>query len=192
VQPGVRYLARTRGIAPRVLKRFVREGRIYEAAGTHNCVFTGIEQPCGPERYCFQRSSRTGGSAKFESRGSDKRCAFSVWGLSPTAYVFEGCIDLLSFMSLNGPAAGAQDHLLTLGGLSDAALSHYTSAHSRIRRIVLCLDADEAGEAACGRLSGKFRADGFAVERLAPSAKDWNDQLLAAGPAAGLREEARP
>ena len=44
--------------------------------------------------------------------------------------------------------------------------------------VLLCLDNDEAGHAACLRMTEQLKEQ-YTVERLIPKSKDWNDDLIA-------------
>ena len=47
-----------------------------------------------------------------------------------------------------------------------------------IQIVCLCLDNDEAGQAAAGRIAEKLYAQGIQTEILVPTHKDWNEDLL--------------
>ena len=62
--------------------------------------------------------------------------------------------------------------------LCDGALRTYLQAHPEIRRIALCLDADEPGEKAAQQLQEKYQLQGYAVTVEEPrNGKDWNEYL---------------
>ena len=47
-----------------------------------------------------------------------------------------------------------------------------------IKEVSLCLDNDEAGQAASGRIAEKLYAQGIQTEIVVPDHKDWNVDLL--------------
>ena len=47
-----------------------------------------------------------------------------------------------------------------------------------IRRVCLCLDHDEPGQAAARRIAEKLKEHGIPSEILVPIQKDWNEDLL--------------
>ena len=58
------------------------------------------------------------------------------------------------------------------------ALQAYLQAHPEIRRIALCLDADEPGQKAAQQLQEKYQLQGYAVTMEKPRCgKDWNEYL---------------
>ena len=87
---------------------------------------------------------------------------------------FEAPIDLMSYLTLHRDTTNA----VALCGLYDGALQTYLQAHPEIRRIALCLDADEPGQKAARQLQEKYQLQGYAVavEKLR-CGKDWNEYL---------------
>lgn len=174
----IAYLMCARGIDKNVLLRLLKQGRIYEASNTHNCVFTGIDENMDI-RYVMQRSSISKSSIKFESKGSDKRYSFSISGESDMLFVFESAIDLLSYMTIYPDTIVLKSHLLSLGGISDIALMDYLRRVQGIRKIILCLDNDKAGINANKQLNQKCKGENLKVYNHIPHQKDWNQELLA-------------
>ena len=88
--------------------------------------------------------------------------------------VFEAPIDLMSYLTLHRDTTNA----VSLCGLYDGALQTYLQAHPEIRRIALCLDADEPGQKAAQQLQEKYQLQGYAVTVEKPRCgKDWNEYL---------------
>ena len=161
---------RGRGIAPGVIDGFIGVGLLYEDSRYHDCIFIGRDA-AGKPVFAAKRGTRDG--FKGDVTGSDKRIAFRVpcdAALDSVA-VFESPIDLMSWLTLYGPA-----NAVALCGLHDAPLDTYLNDYPHIGRIVLCLDADGPGREAAGRLAAKYRERGFeVVDRVPPSGKDWNE-----------------
>jgi hypothetical protein len=171
------YLAITRGISTSIIIPLMKQGRIYESLGTHNCVMTGIDENA-IARYVMQRSTSHKSSLKYESAGSDKKYSFSLKGQSDILCVFESPIDLLSYMALHSEAMKLKPHMLSLGGVTDIALNAYIERFACIHRIVFGLDNDKTGHEACTLFSEKYSMKGFKVYTHFPKQKDWNEQLL--------------
>ena len=166
-----------RGIAPQVIRQFLNSGLLYEDAEHHNCVFVG-KNNAGQAKYAALRGTydREGKGFRGDVTGSDKRVGFALPydRSSDQVLVFEAPIDLMSYLTLHRNTPNA----LALCGLYDGALQTYLQAHPEIRRIALCLDADEPGQKAARQLQDKYAAMGYAVTVEEPrSGKDWNEYL---------------
>ena len=168
---------RKRGIAPQVIRQFLNCGLLYEDAEHHNCVFVGRDES-GQAKYAGLRGTYDldGPGFKGDAPGSDKNTGFSLPHdpRSDLVLVFEAPIDLMSYLTLHRDMANA----VALCGLYDGALQTYLQAHPEIRRIALCLDADEPGEKAAQQLQEKYQLQGYAVTVEEPrNGKDWNEYL---------------
>ena len=94
------YLLKKRYIQRDVLSAFVHAGLIYEDEKYHNAVFVGKDEH-GVARHAHKRSTHdTGKTFRINVEGSDPRCSFHWTGVSDRLYVFEGPIDLLSYILL--------------------------------------------------------------------------------------------
>lgn len=88
--------------------------------------------------------------------------------------VFEAPVDLMSYLTLHRDTTNA----VALCGLYDGALQTYLQAHPEIRRIALCLDADEPRQKVARKLQEKYQLQGYAVVVEKPRCgKDWNEYL---------------
>lgn len=141
------YLIKTRGIKAEIIISLLQQGRIYESVGTHNCIFTGVDDT-NSVRYVMQRSTFPGSSLKFESEGSDKTYSFSLVGKSDAICIFESPIDLLSYLAIGNETVKLKPHMLSLGGVTDIALYAYLERIPDIRKLIFCLDNDKAGDKA--------------------------------------------
>lgn len=168
---------RKRGIAPQVIRQFMNSGLLYEDAIHHNCVFVGRDS-IGQAKYAGLRGTydRDGKGFRGDVTGSDKNVGFSI-PHDPRldeVRVFEAPIDLMSYLTLHRHTSNA----LALCGLYEGALKNYLQAHPKIRRIVLCLDADAPGRETTRRLKEQYAEQGYAVTVEEPrSGKDWNEYL---------------
>ena len=167
------YLVTERKIDEGLTDRFLNAGDIYEDAQHHNVVFVGRD-PEGMPRYAHCRGTKD--KFRLDVAGSDKSYGFSYQGKDDKLCVFEAPIDLLSFINLF--SKNWMDHsYLSLGGVAYKALQQFIEEHKGIRTIYLCLDNDEAGEAACIHLNKEI-PDDKKVFRMKPPVKDWNELLL--------------
>ena len=168
---------RKRGIAAQVIRQFLNSGLLYEDAEHHNCVFVG-KNSAGQVKYAGQRGTydREGKGFRGDVTGSDKRVGFALPydRSSDQVFVFEAPIDLMSYLTLHRNTPNA----LALCGLYDGALQAYLTDHPQIKRIELCLDADEPGQKAAQQLQEKYQLQGYAVTVEKPRCgKDWNEYL---------------
>ena len=166
-----------RGIAPQVIRQFLNSDLVYEDAEHHNCVFVG-KNSAGQVKYAGLRGTYDldGPGFKGDAPGSDKNTGFSLPHdpRSDLVLVFEAPIDLMSYLTLHRDTTNA----VALCGLYDGALQTYLQAHPEIRRIALCLDADEPGQKAAQQLQEKYQLQGYAVTVEKPRCgKDWNEYL---------------
>lgn len=63
-------------------------------------------------------------------------------------------------------------------GVGDRVLFQMLRDNPNIRTVCLCLDNDEAGQAASSRIAEKLHGQGIQTEILVPTHKDWNEVLL--------------
>ena len=96
--------------------------------------------------------------------------------------VYEAPIDAMSGASLKlmqhtGPWRSV--HYLALGGTDYAALDAFLKYFPAVRKIVLCLDNDNAGRTRTLDIIAHLAGSGKAVEDRPPSVgKDYNDTLV--------------
>jgi hypothetical protein len=172
----ISYLVNTRCIPYNILQTLIINERIYQAKGSQNCVFTGLDCNTGEARYAFERSSNPGSRVMFETRYSDKRFSFSLLGLSSELLVFESVVDLLSYMAMEPGVKRKDSFWLSLGGLSNASLDRFISKWAGLTELIFCLDSDSAADAAYERLGEQYASYGYRVLRHKPEYKDWNEQ----------------
>lgn len=186
--PPVKYPARMlsylqgRGIGAALVKRCMDADILYESryGGESVCVFVGRDQNGRARFGCMRGIS---GSLKRDCVGSDKRYSFHLPPQSPDdrrLAVFEAPIDALSHAALFPCVDG---YRLSLGGTSPVALLHFLEEHPQIERISLCLDADDAGRIAVGKIQALLvedeRFSHITVTEEPPTiGKDYNDMLL--------------
>ena len=113
----IRYL-KERCIAEDVITSCVRNGSIYESLPMNNAVFVGFDER-GHPRYAALRGTN-GSGFKGDVYGSDKRYSFRQLNPeSDTVHLFEGAIDLLSYMTLKQMQNEdpVSDNLISLSGV---------------------------------------------------------------------------
>ena len=173
------YLIKQRFIDRDVLSRFAHEKLIYEDKQYHNAVFVGLDEN-GITRHAHKRGTYTQGEPyKGNVEGSDPRYSFHWIGKSDRLYVFEAPVDLLSFLTLH-PRDWMNHSYVTLDGVSEHAMLRQLELHPNLQKVILCLDHDEAGIEADGRLKDILAEKGYTDTAILQSTwKDWNEDLKA-------------
>lgn len=172
------YLLKKRLIDREVLSAFVRAGLVYEDEKYHNAVFIGKDER-GVVRHAHKRSTNDMGKTfRINVEGSDPRYSFHWNGTSDRLYVFEAPIDMLSFLTLY-PKDWQRHSYVALCGVGEQAMLWMLEQAPEIRRPILCLDHDEAGIEAAGRLTEILDGRGYQAAVLQPENKDWNEDLKA-------------
>ena len=172
----LRYLTVERFIARDVVDYFIRTQTLYEDVKYHNCVFVGLDES-GVPRHCHIRS--TSGNYKRTEAGSQAEYAFHHNGESEWLFVFEAPIDMLAFITLH--RNNWQKHsYVALCSVSERALIHRINVNPNIRKVVLCLDNDNAGISACERIKEILKNKGYSDVRIIHSVnKDWDEDVKA-------------
>ena len=178
------YIIKQRFIDREVLSHFAHEKLIYEDKEYHNAVFVGLDEN-GVARHAHKRGTYTQGDPyKGNVEGSDPKYSFHWIGKSNTLYVFEAPVDMLSFITLH-LKDWKQHSYVTLDGVSEHAMLQQLKLNPYLKNIVLCLDHDEAGIEAIGRLKSILVEQGYydpaymEIPVLQSQFKDWNEDLKA-------------
>ena len=181
------YLLNRRFLDRDVVSAFVRAGLLYESCEIskdrtreyHNAVFVGKDEN-GVPRHAHKRSvNDIGKTFRINVESSDPRCSFHYAGTSDRLYVFEAPIDLLSFLT-RYPRGWQEHSYVSLCGTSEHAMLWMLERNPSLRTICLCLDHDEAGIEASGRLTEILHEHGYdEVGAIQPGHKDWNEDLKA-------------
>lgn len=170
------YLHYVRGIDEDIIETFANENMIYESADYHNAVFVGYDRN-GVPRHAHKRG--TGQTSTF--KGNVDSCipeySFHWNGTSNKIYLFEAPIDMLSFISMHKENWKNHSYAASCS-VSDRVLFQCLKDYPYIEKVYLCLDSDEPGQTAAGRISTKLFALGIESEILVPIHKDWNEDLL--------------
>ncbi len=187
----ISYL-RSRGIDTELIKACINNGMLYEDI-FHECVFVGFDEKDKP-RYASTRATNGKSDDKREASGSDKRYSFRIMHPSDTLHVFEGAIDLLSYMTITKMIDGkwTRETMVSLGGVAASkcnndtlkvpiALQSAIENMKDLKRIVLHLDRDDAGRTAAKEIMNALQ-DRFEVLDQPPKyGKDMNDYLIMRG-----------
>jgi hypothetical protein len=173
------YLIKQRFIDRDVLSHFAHERLIYEDKEYHNAVFVGLDEK-GIARHAHKRGTYTQGEPyKGNAEGSNPKYSFHWIGKSSKLYVFEAPVDMLSFITLH--LKDWKEHsYVTLDGVSEHAMLQQLRQNLYLHEVVLCLDHDEAGIEATGRLRDILAKSGYTHTGVMQSTyKDWNEDLKA-------------
>lgn len=178
----------SRGISEEVIDYCLKKGLIYESAYHGNAVFLGYDSN-GEVKYASYRAcdnSRNMGDCK----GSNKDFSFRIGkGTGNTLHVFEGAIDLLSYvtMIMNEDNDWTRFNLLSLDGVAmmkrngnvhiPKALNSYLNQHDNIRKICLHLDNDKAGREAANYINSVLDREYEVRLLFPPCGKDYNECL---------------
>lgn len=180
------YLLQQRLISREVLDSFVRAKLIYESAEPskdgsreyHNAIFIGNDEN-GVARHAHKRGLYTlGPGFKRNVGGCDPRYSFHHNGTSDRLYVFEAPIDLLSFVTLY-PNDWQRHSYVALCGTSSHAMLWMLEQKPELKKVLLCLDHDEAGIEATERLMDILQKKEYSAWPRPPDWKDWNEALKA-------------
>ena len=172
------YLTKTRRIDSRVAAAFAHDRLLYEDAKYHNAVFVGRDESGTPVHAHVRSTNSHGKPFRLNIEGSDPRYSFHHIGTNGSLLVFEAPIDLLSHISLY-PLNWQENSYVACCGTSIQPVLKTLEQMPQADTVLLCLDNDEAGQAANRRMTEQIKAEGLAVMEQVPNRKDWNDDLLA-------------
>ena len=172
------YLMDERGLSKEVVDYFIQKGLLYESKEYHNVVFLGKDRH-GATKFASQRGIRDykGKAFKCDVRGNDKHYGFNVRNSdSDELFVFEGAIDLMSYVELS---KDYESNKLALGMTADMPLERFLEESSQIQKLHFCLDRDTAGIQATEQLMEKYKGKGYQVFNQLPpvGVKDYNELL---------------
>ncbi|HPE95316.1 MAG TPA: DUF3991 and toprim domain-containing protein [Bacillota bacterium] len=184
------YLMNERFIARDVITHFAHAKTLYEDAEYHNCIFVGIDED-GIPRHCHRRGTSTVGKPfKQTETGSKTEYAFHHDGGSEWLFVFEAPIDMLAFITLHQKEWQKHSYV-ALCCVSERAILHRLKVNTKLAKIVLCLDNDNAGEAASERIKAVLAEHGYADVRILKSVnKDWDEDIKSQNGVSPIRAEA--
>ena len=184
------YLVSVRGVDSQIVSAFMNEKKVYQEAEFGNAVFVGYDRD-GTARYCSMRSTYPNSKFKRDADNSDKSYPFFAEGKSDLAIITEAPIDLMSHATLTkmfGNTDWRQDHRLSVGCLSMAALDRYLEWHPEIKNLVFALDNDYLarnqkgelanwGQLAAERAIKAYSEKGYKCALHTPHLNDFNTDL---------------
>lgn len=182
------YLLKERHLSREVVNRFVKAGLVYESCETskdgtktyRNAVFVGKDRD-GVARHACKRGIYSGSSFRGDVPGGDPRCSFHWVGGNGRLYVFEAAIDLLAYATLH-PDRWWEHSYVSLDGVTENALLWMLETYPNLEQVVFCLDHDEGGIEATGKLRDILAARvdrPLRTEVRRPDYKDWDECLKA-------------
>ena len=184
------YLVSVRGVDSQIVSALMNEKKVYQEAEFGNAVFVGYDRD-GTARYCSMRSTYPNSKFKRDADNSDKSYPFFIEGKSDLAIITEAPIDLMSHATLTkmfGNTDWRQDHRLSVGCLSMAALDRYLEWHPEIKKLVFALDNDYLarnqkgelanwGQLAAERAIKAYSEKGYKCALHTPRLNDFNTDL---------------
>ena len=84
---------------------------------------------------------------------------------------------MLSYISMNKDN-WQENSYVALGGVAIDALENVLNINPGIKKVYLCLDNDKAGNEAVERIGKVLDENEMGWDRLTPTLKDWNEDLL--------------
>lgn len=170
------YLMNERFISREVISFFAHERTLYEDEQYHNCIFVGADED-GVPKHIHRRG--THGPFKQTESGSKAEYSFHHDGESEWLFVFEAPIDMLAFITLH-QKEWTKHSYVALCSVSERAILHRLKINKHIRKVVLCLDHDNAGIASCMRIKDILAQNGYNNVRMLHSVnKDWDEDVKA-------------
>ena len=185
----IKYL-KSRGIDEKIIKKCIEDNIIYEEKYHHSVVFIGYDE-IGKPKYAGYRATN-GETIKKDLTGSDKGFPFKIQTKdnNETLYIFEGAIDLLSFitfMKMNN-IKWENNTYISLAGVSQTnkiietksipeSIKRTLNNNKNIKEIVLCLDNDEAGIKASCAIKTVLSDSYNVIEKPPKKGKDYNEYL---------------
>lgn len=116
--------------------------------------------------------------------------AFHHNGESEWLFVFEAPIDMLAFISLH-PKGWQKHSYVALCCVSEQAILYRLKVNPKLTKIVLCLDNDNAGEAASERIKGVLAEHDYTDVRILKSVnKDWDEDIKSQNGISPIKAEA--
>lgn len=180
------YLIKQRFISAEIITHFAKQHTLYEDKTHHNAVFVGLNEKGVPKQAHKRSTNSVGSTFRITCGGSDTRYSFAHFGESKRLYVFEAPIDMMSFLTLY-PKDWQKHSCIAMNGVYENAVLAALKNHSNLSEVILCVDNDEGGIEAVGRLKDILSENGYTdVKRLAPKFKDWNEVLKAKNGAPAL------
>ena len=191
------YLIKTRKISQPIVQYFIEQKKLYMDKH-NNCVFLSYNEKGQPVSAFLRGTCDREGidPFKFIVPGSDERYGFTKEGSNHRLLIFEACIDLMSYItiqSMRNPLYlhNTEDHFISTNGHKYEPIRTYLREHPEIDQIVFCVDNDarnamgvipsekfmERAKAILEETFPERFQDGDHFYKKLPDLKDWNDDL---------------
>ena len=184
----IHYLCDERMIDKEIVNYFVAKGQIYQSKYYKNAVFVGFDG--NKPAYAFKRSINN--PMKQDHAGSNKAFSFSFTTIqSDELHIFEGAIDMLSYMTLlkMDNISFYSHNYLSLSGATAGiaakeeadvpiALWSYLKRNDHIKKIILHLDNDDTGKRATKSIISILDETYKCVDEHPTYFKDINEKLV--------------
>lgn len=191
------YLIKTRKISQPIVQHFIEQKKLY-MDGHNNCVFLSLNEQGKPVSAFLRGTYDRDGKDPFKLilPGSDERYGFTKEGSNHRLLIFEACIDLMSYITIQNMQDhryldNTEDHFIATNGHKYEPLLTYLRAHPEIDQIVFCVDRDarnamgvipsekfmERAKAIIEKTFPERFQEGTHFYKHLPDLKDWNDDL---------------
>lgn len=169
------YLCDERCIDKNVIDELIKLNKIYLAKNDNIC-FIGTDFQEKPVS-AYLRGTIKDSNFKQCVAGSNKKDYPSfLYGniTSDTLVICEATIDLLSLTTIT---KNAKVLYIAIGGLHQNCIDETISFSKNIKKIVVAVDNDNAGDEFYNQIFIKYKTVGFNIKRLTPFNKDFNEDL---------------
>lgn len=173
-----------RFISKEVVDYCLRNEYVYQSFPRNNIVFLGKDED-GKVRFAELRG--TYGDFKGHAKGSDKAVGFSINNeKSNKLIVFEGAVDLLSYMTILEKQSNEWyqylPNMLSVGGVSKgenlpSALERYLEKNTNVEKIDIIFDKDDVGRTSARTCVNILESDYDIRSCNVMYGKDLNDTL---------------
>ncbi len=188
-----KYLTKDRCLDPLIVDELINQGKIFQTTTENkgtvfaNCAFVAFNEENEP-KYCALRG--LSGSFRKDIENSDKTYGFEMQGKSSRVFVFEAPIDAISHATLCKlhDYDYTRDSRISVGGLSDKALTRFLKNNPQIKSVVFCFDNDidgkdhkgqphNHGQIFADKCAEKYAKLGYKTKIQTPKSKDFNLDL---------------
>lgn len=180
----VKYLTEKRKLNKDLVLKMIEKDLLYEDRKHHNCIFICRDFQ-GNAVGAVKRGSydsKTKEPFKGLVANSNGRFGVTISKFkncdSSELYVFEGAIDLLSYIQMNGKDSNII--YLSMNGLKPNMIMNYIENIKSLQKIVICTDNDKMGQNFIQFISKRIKEYNpkFLINVKKPNHKDWNEDLV--------------
>lgn len=157
------YLTKERMIDSRIVEDLISQNLLY-ADKNRNCVFLNSKNTYAFLRGTYKEKRFVG------TRGNQDFIEYKV-GTSKDVYLFESCIEALSFQTMYPNLEGR--YIVTNGSAMINKVKELDIDKNTL--VYCCFNNDEQGQKFCAKITKDLSSN--TVESLTPVTKDWNEDL---------------